>query len=207
MLDRWLTLAARVSDPYLPDAARAIYDELFTRYTAADRRYHDLRHIETCLRLFDSVRALAGDADSIELAIWFHDAIYDSRRSDNEESSAHLAVDALARLGVPPTITQPVSGLILATRHNAPPTDADAALLIDIDLSVFGQPVHVFDEYEKGVRFEYAWVPESSFRAGRSKVLQSFLDRPQIYTTDYFHNALESTARENLMRSLANLSE
>ena len=38
----------------------------------------------------------------------------------------------------------------------------------------------------RAVFFEYAWVTESAFRAGRSKVLQSFLDRTRIYTTDYF---------------------
>src|SRR5580698_10201794 len=100
MLDRWLALIARVSDDFHPDAAREVFDDLFARYTAADRRYHDFHHIEACLRLLDSVRGLARHPDSIELAIWFHDVVYDSRRSDNEEASASLAVDALGRLGV-----------------------------------------------------------------------------------------------------------
>jgi predicted metal-dependent HD superfamily phosphohydrolase len=205
MLDRWLSLIARISTQFRADAARAIFEDLFARYTAADRRYHDFRHIATCLGLLDAVRLLARHPDSIELAIWFHDAVYDTRRSDNEQASARLAVDTLAGLGIGPSITQPVGGLIRATRHDATPSDADTGLLVDIDLSILGQPAPVFDEYEAGIRFEYAWVPDSAFRAGRSEVLQSFLDRPRIFYTSHFHDAFESAARQNLARSLARL--
>jgi predicted metal-dependent HD superfamily phosphohydrolase len=206
MLDRWLALVTRVSIPPVPDAAHAVFDDLVTRYTAVNRRYHTLAHIDACLQVFDRVRTVAQHPDLIELAIWFHDAIYDSRRSDNEESSARLAVDALARLGVPPATTQAVHDLILVTRHTAPPADPDAALLVDIDLSILGQSASVFDEYEAGIRFEYSWVPDPDFRAGRSTLLQSFLDRPQIYFTSYFQAAFESTARQNIARSLAKLA-
>jgi predicted metal-dependent HD superfamily phosphohydrolase len=206
MLDRWRALVARVSETPGHDAVRAVFDDLYTRYTAADRRYHDIHHIDECLRIFDTVRTLASQPDAIELAIWFHDAIYDSHKSDNEQCSASLADSALTQLGVPRATTQSVCDLILATQHNAPPADPDAALLVDIDLSILGQPAPIFDAYEAGIRFEYAWVTDSAFRAGRAKVLQSFLDRPRIYTTDYFSAAFESAARQNLNGSLANLS-
>ena len=206
MLDRWLALIARVTETPRHDAARAVFDDLHTRYTAADRRYHDIHHINDCLQLFDNVRTLASQPNAIELAIWFHDAIYDSHKSDNEASSASLADSALMQLGVPRATRQSVCDLILATQHNAPPADPDAALLVDIDLSILGQPAPKFDAYEAGVRFEYAWVTDSAFRAGRSRVLQSFLDRPRIFTTDYFSAAFESSARQNLHRSLANLA-
>ena len=91
MLDRWRALVARVTETPGHDAVRAVFDDLYTRYTAVDRRYHDIRHIDDCLQLFDTVRALASQPDAIELAIWFHDAIYDSHKSDNEASSASLA--------------------------------------------------------------------------------------------------------------------
>jgi predicted metal-dependent HD superfamily phosphohydrolase len=206
MLDRWRALVARVSETPGHDAGRAVFDDLYSRYTAADRRYHDIHHIEDCLQLLDTVRALASRPDDIELAIWFHDAIYDSHKSDNEASSASLADSALMQVGVPRAIRQSVCDLILATQHNAPPADPDAALLVDIDLSILGQPATIFDAYEAGVRFEYAWVTDPAYRAGRSKVLRTFLDRPRIYTTDYFSVAFESAARQNLNRSLAKLS-
>jgi len=116
MLDRWLALIARVSDDFHPDAAREVFADLFARYTAADRRYHDIRHIDACLRLLDSVHGLARHPDFVELAIWFHDAVYDSRRSNNEESSAYLAVDALSHLGVPHDTTRLVPHGMIRTQ-------------------------------------------------------------------------------------------
>jgi predicted metal-dependent HD superfamily phosphohydrolase len=207
VLDRWLALVNRVATEKIEhDAVRAVFDELHARYTAADRRYHDIHHIDDCLRLFDQVRRLASQPDAIELAIWFHDAIYDSHKSDNEAASASLADSALMQLSVPDALRRSVCELILATQHRVPPADPDAALLVDIDLSILGQPAAKFDAYEAGVRFEYAWVAEADFHAGRSKVLQSFLDRERIYTTKYFGAALEEAARRNLKRSLAKLA-
>src|SRR5260370_20074579 len=70
--------------------------ELVSAYTAPDRHYHDLRHIEALLGLADACAGAITDRDAVEAAIWFHDAIYDTRRSDNEERSAALAMARLA---------------------------------------------------------------------------------------------------------------
>src|SRR5262249_8094638 len=70
--------------------------ELERTYQAPDRHYHDLRHIEALRGLARQHRAALNDHEAVEAAIWFHDAVYDPRRSDNEEQSALLA---LARLG------------------------------------------------------------------------------------------------------------
>ena len=206
MIERWMTLVGRVFEAGRTEVARAVYEDLIARYGASERRYHNLGHIQACLQLLDTVRGLAGSADAIELAIWFHDAIYDSHRSDNEECSAQLAAEALARLGAPGTLATVVSDLILATRHQAVPARPDAAILVDIDLAILGQPAAIFDAYEAGIRAEYGWVAEEDFRLGRSKVLRGFLRRPRIYATEYFHEALERAARENLARSLARLA-
>jgi len=205
MVERWRALVERVGDKRRGAVWRAIFDDVCARYGAAERRYHTLEHVEACLRLLDGVRGRAGDADAIELAIWFHDAVYDSRRSDNEACSARLAEDALGRLGVARGIRERVGSLILATRHDGRVADADGGLMVDIDLAILGQPAAVFDAYEAGIRFEYEWVAEAAFRAGRAKVLRGFLERPSIYATEYFRGKLEEAARGNIMRSLARL--
>jgi predicted metal-dependent HD superfamily phosphohydrolase len=206
MLDRWLTLHARTGEPSRHDAARRAYDDLRARCAAPERHYHDFRHIEACLALFDTVRHLAGEPDIVELAIWFHDVFYDTRRHDNEEASARLATETLDPLGIAPAARQRIAELIFATRHTAPPEEPDAALLTDIDLAILAQPPAIFDAYETAIRQEYAWVPDPAFRTGRAKVLQSFLARPHIYTTPHFRNTLEFPARQNLQRSLAKLN-
>ena len=190
MLDRWLALIARVTETPRHDAARAVFDDLHTRYTAADRRYHDIHHINDCLQLFDKGRALVRNPMPSSLR---SGSMMRSMTATNPtmRRPARAWRIRLMQLGVPRATRQSVCDLILATQHNAPPADPDAALLVDIDLSILGEPAPKFDAYEAGVRFEYAWVTESAFRAGRSQVLQSFLDRPRIFTTDYFGAAFE----------------
>jgi predicted metal-dependent HD superfamily phosphohydrolase len=91
---------------------------------------------------------------------------------------------------------------VLATRHLEIPTEPDAALLCDIDLSILGRMPEVFDEFEQRIRREYTWVPETVYRSARGEILAGFLRRRSVYQTDYFRGRYESQARTNLERSL-----
>jgi predicted metal-dependent HD superfamily phosphohydrolase len=51
-------------------------------YTGPDRHYHDLHHIETLLALAEELASKITDNEAIEAAIWFHDAVYDTRKAD-----------------------------------------------------------------------------------------------------------------------------
>jgi predicted metal-dependent HD superfamily phosphohydrolase len=175
--------------------------ELRRRYAAPERHYHGQAHIDACLRLFEEVRTQFADSAAAELALWFHDAIYDAKASDNEERSADLAAAMLTERGVATERISRIRELILATKHNATPADADARLLVDIDLAILGADEESFDAYERAIRQEYAHVPDEAFRAGRSAVLKKFLARDRIYATDAFRT-LEERARQNLARSL-----
>lgn len=174
-----------------------LIEELRARYSEPHRSYHNLAHVEHCLREFARVRHFAADPEAVEAAIWFHDAIYDPKAKDNEEQSAHLALAML-----PGETGLRVARLIEATKHDGVAADPDAALLCDIDLSILAADEHAFEEYERQVRREYAWVPDEAFARGRSAVLRSFLARQAIYQTEPFRN-LEAPARANLERALA----
>lgn len=179
-------------------------DALLAAYAVPARAYHNLRHIEECLRELDQARSWAERPDEVELAIWFHDAVYDPRRGDNEERSAEMAVDWIEAAGLSGLLGERVRQLVLATRHKDLPEGADARLLMDVDLSILGQPPAVFDEYERGIRLEYAHVDEKTFRHGRAKILRRFLAGP-IYQTDFLRTRYQTQARENLARSVAAL--
>lgn len=183
------------------------FDALVDAYQHPPRAYHNLDHIRACLEELDTVRGSCNEPNAVEAAIWFHDAIYDARRSDNEQQSAQLARRVLSNCGMSAAFCDRVERLILATRHDRPPGTPDEALIIDIDLSILGQPPHIFDAYERAIREEYAFVSEPDFRAGRSKVLQRFLDCKQIYSTEGFRARYEAAARANLERSLRRLRE
>ncbi|HEX7899907.1 MAG TPA: N-methyl-D-aspartate receptor NMDAR2C subunit [Planctomycetota bacterium] len=168
-----------------------LLDLLKARYAEPHRRYHTLEHIEHCLAEFDP--ALAQDPEAVELAIWFHDAVYDTRRSDNEERSAAWLLELLPE-------AKRAAELILVTKHHQASTP-DEALLVDVDLAILGQSKERFDRYEKQIREEYAWVPGLIFRRKRRKILRGFLERPFIYGTEAFRAKYEAAARANLLRS------
>lgn len=180
------------------------FNQLIPIYSSPDRAYHNLAHIQACLTEFEAVRSLANDPIAMQTAIYFHDVVYDTHAHDNEERSADFAREQLQKSGADETLISTVVELILATKHNQP-VSGDAALLVDIDLAILGKPADEFDRYDAAIRQEYAWVSEEAYRAGRSKILQSFLDRPSIYQTDYFRNQYEVHARLNLQHALLRL--
>lgn len=181
----------------------ALREEVLARYAEPQRHYHTQQHLGECLTAFDGARESAERPHEVELALWFHDAVYDVKRHDNEQRSADWARAALLDAGVDADAAQRVHALVMATRHTAMPEGRDATLLVDIDLSILGAERPRFDEYERQIRQEYAYVPGFLFRRKRREILKGFLDRSAIYGTPHFHDALERRARENLARALA----
>ncbi len=166
------------------------------------RHYHDTTHLMACLGGLDQVKNQMQDPNAAELALWFHDAIYWPRRKDNEERSAQWAAQFMTTAGLPVTQRDQVVRLILETKHSARPSQGDARFVIDIDLGILGQNDAAYKAFERNVRKEYRWVPWIDYVKRRSAVLQSFLDRPRIYSTDWFRERLETQARSNLQRQI-----
>jgi predicted metal-dependent HD superfamily phosphohydrolase len=185
--------------------------ELARAYAAPERHYHNLAHIEAMLSLMRSHENAFSDPQVVEAAIWFHDAIYDTRQHDNEERSAELATSRLAGRLSPDRLAL-IAKMIRATAgHHVPEglddtQQRDCALFLDLDLAILGSTPDAFAAYETAVRREYAWVPDALWRDGRRKVLQSFIDRPAIYASPQFQTSHESAARANLTRSLERLA-
>lgn len=201
---RWLELwqwlgAQRPADAALADT----FVSLTARYAEAHRHYHTARHLSECLAHFDGARVLCEHEFEVELALWFHDAIYEPRAKDNEAQSADWARRVMNEAALSIASQQRVHELIMATCHEALPASPDAKVLVDIDLSILGAEAARFDEYETQVRSEYRWVPGFVFKARRREVLEGFLARPTIYSTAQFREKLEKRARENLARSLS----
>ncbi len=200
---RWSALWARLRLPIPPGADFAA---LLARYREPHRAYHTDQHLLECLEWLDELRAFARDPGALELAIWYHDAIYLPRRSDNEQASADLAAADLRAAGAAGTMVAEVSALILSTTHRATPPPGDAALLSDIDLAILGAPAARYAEYETQIRVEYRWAPGFLFRRRRVALLREFLARPRLYSTPVLYARLEAQARHNLADSIRALS-
>jgi predicted metal-dependent HD superfamily phosphohydrolase len=182
-----------------------LYQTLIDSYSEPHRRYHTMKHLDECFARLDEARDLPGRIYEVELALWFHDAVYGTRNHDNEEQSAEWAKAAVAQSGLPAAVGERVHVLILATKHDAAATTEDAALLVDVDLAILGAPAERFDDYERQVREEYSWVPSFVFRRKRREILEAFLARPHLYNTERFRERFEAAARSNLMRSIKQL--
>ena len=200
-LEQWKRMWAAFGVP----ADEALLRDLVARYSEPHRKYHTMQHLEECFGKLEELRALARKPEEIELALWFHDAVYDTKRRDNEEKSAEWARSAVLEKGVAAPAGDRVYGLVMATRHNAVPAGTDAQILVDVDLSILGATPDRFDEYEAQVRQEYSWVPGPLFRRERRKILEDFLKRPSLFQTAQFVAAYEARARGNLERSLEKL--
>jgi predicted metal-dependent HD superfamily phosphohydrolase len=184
-----------------------VYAGLDAAYREPARAYHTSAHLADCLAQLDWFPEPAAERDLVEAALWFHDAVYDPRSSENEARSAEWAARALSGAGVAGHLVRRVSALVLLTRHLEPATDSAGRLLCDIDLSILGRETAEFERFERAIRAEYAWVPESEYRAGRGRILRGLLERQALYQTIPFRIRYEETARRNLARALARLDE
>ena len=190
---------------------KTIQEEIFQilkeRYSEKSRFYHNFSHVKTLLELFESIADKIQDPRAIQFAIWFHDVIYDTRKSDNEAESARLAAELLRKLNVNDETIELVKDLILLTKdHSGKNLSSDAKLFLDMDLAVLGMNEEIYKEYSEAIRQEYAWVPESMYRKGRKKVLRSFMKRERIYFTDEMKARYEAQARKNIDNEIKSLS-
>lgn len=202
LTDVWLAAWGMLGLP----ASDRVYQDLLQRCAEPHRAYHTLQHIGECLELFADARQLCSRPGEVAIAIWFHDAVYDTHAADNEQQSAELAATALRDAGAGAEVISRVRELILATAHTVSPAPGDQTLLVDIDLAILGSDRDRFEQYEEQIRQEYCWVPEVAYREKRREVLMRFAIRSAICSTAFFQQRFERQARENLARAIESLT-
>jgi predicted metal-dependent HD superfamily phosphohydrolase len=199
--NNWASILASL--PVDPSGVDQLFQELLARYREEYRFYHNLDHLRQVVGTAVILQRFAHDFTAVQLAAWFHDAVYDPRANDNEERSATYAVASLQAINLPENSVATVQRLILATKsHQAAPGDGDAHVLLDADLAILGSAPERYDAYSRAIRQEYAWVPAEQYRYGRRQVLASFLQRDHIYHTPPMTAAYEQPARRNIEREL-----
>lgn len=200
--ERWTRLLSGLGGD--APAGEAVFADLQARYSASERHYHTLDHIFAVLETVRELGGTAKETPALVLAAWFHDVIYDSRASDNEERSAAHARALLQPLGVTEAILAEMERLILLTKSHTPSShDRTGQILVDADLAILGAAEADYDAYAQAIRREYAWVAETAYRSGRLAVLERFLQQPRLYATNEMFTRLESAARRNLQREIA----
>lgn len=193
----WTPLAGRLG---LSDAMLA---DLIAAYGEPHRRYHTLVHIVEMLDCHAQSRHLAANPDAIDLAIWFHDCIYDAKFEFGENE--RLSAEHLGKVYTG-ECSAAAQAMIRHSAGHAASDDPDVQLFCDLDLYRLGVPFKAFDQHGRDVREEYSWIEDDVWTTKRNAFFQGLLDRPVIYQTEYWRDRLEDQARENLSRTIRSLS-
>jgi dephospho-CoA kinase/predicted metal-dependent HD superfamily phosphohydrolase len=203
-----------------------IADDIFRivefQYSAKSRAYHTVEHIRNMchdLRYAwtqDNIETNVLSNTALQLAILFHDFVYDPRSSVNEQESVKMMyslVDMFNPNVAPnlPEVLELASFMILSTVKHELPSGEEAdkmyakypellnltKIFLDLDLGVF-MHYYSFRDFEKNIRAEYGMVPSSIYYPKRLEILGEFAKRDQIYLSDIFGNNSNLIAKRNL---------
>lgn len=188
LLQRWRSLAGEGAD--------ALGEALIRAWDEPQRVYHDQSHLIWLLDEADRRAALIRDRAFVGYAIWFHDAVYEPGRPDNESLSADWARTSLAD---EPDLAARVARVIEMTKNHAEgDAEGDAALFLDMDIAILGVPWETYCAYAAGIRREYPYIVDPAFAAGRGAFLVKQLEHPRVFRTELYASELGQTARANM---------
>lgn len=180
------------------------FDKLVCAYQSPPRAYHNIEHIADCLHLYDQVSTTPIHA--VELAIWYHDSIYEPLSATNEQDSAEYMQTEALSLGIDNQIIQDATRLILITANHQRASKPDEQLLADIDCAILAAQPHRYIEYTRAIRSEYSMVQEFQYRKGRTTFLEGQLLRPAMFHTEWAKQSrFEELARINIAQELSEL--
>lgn len=192
-----------------PRAEKA-FDRLVEGYRHPVRHFHDIGHVADVLSHLDwaaehvaNIKALPADdrqvfLDSIELAIWYHDIVYDAKSHDNEAESARFMVTEAERLGIDPATVREAAQAILITADHANAKTLAEQIIADCDLHTLGVSWPQFEKNSQLIAAEYAHVPPDAFIEGRRQFMAAILAKGPIYKTKAFADRYERQARDNI---------
>lgn len=183
-----------------------LWTEIEKNYSGKKRYYHTLQHLDNLLAQLTEVKGEIQNWETILFTLYYHDIIYNSLKSDNEEKSAELAEERMKQISVSNDTIEFCKNQILATKSHIKSADSDTNYFTDADLSVLGQSWETYTLYYKNVRKEYSIYPDFVYNPGRKKVLNHFLAMDRIYKTDFFYKKFERVSRENILNEIKYLS-
>ncbi|EFA75527.1 predicted HD phosphohydrolase family protein [Heterostelium album PN500] len=207
---KWLSLtieSLRIND----GVANRWFSTLESYYTPTPVRcYHNFNHIDELLTLHDRYAPVLKTPNICQLAIWFHDVVYDPTKHDNEDKSIEMFKSFAEESHLDGVTVDRVSEYIDATKHHTkiPTTNTDQDYFLDMDISILGREPNVYLEYSKNIRKEYIHVPEQQYRVGRSLILEKFKELGEsLYKTNEFKRLYAKNAVDNLQSEIDRLSD
>jgi len=164
---------------YESDQFVKLRTELIARYNEPHRFYHNIFHINDMLNITMGCRPQ--NVGIVNLIIWYHDAIYDPTRKDNEEKSAELAIEQLKNHLNAEDVDYVASGILL-TKHqfSSHLLTTDMSVVIDADLYILSHD-WCYTAYARAIRKEYSHCSDAQYIAGRKQFLEKMLFKKSYY--------------------------
>jgi predicted metal-dependent HD superfamily phosphohydrolase len=182
--------------------AESLWTEIEKAYNSKKRHYHNLSHLENLLQQLLTVKTEINNWDATLFALYYHDVVYNTLKTDNEEKSAALAEKRMKEILMPADIAEQTTQQIIATKSHNTSTNTDTNFFTDADLSILGSDWETYEAYFKKIRKEYAIYPAIIYNPGRKKVLQHFLTMERIFKTEIFFKKFEVQTKSNLNKEL-----
>lgn len=188
-----------------------IYDVIKNKYEEPHRHYHNLNHIRYCFAVLRRLMKCSESIfpainESLILAIWFHDIIYNPLSNTNEEDSVKFMYEIMGQYFDAKTLEE-AENLILITKYDREPTTDQEKAMCDVDLAILASAWDEFCEYDKSIRMEYAQVPDEIYYKERAKILKKFLSKGTIFSTEAGKLLFENSAIKNINTLLANMEK
>lgn len=179
-----------------------LWTEIDKNYSSKKRHYHTLQHLDNLLSQLTEIKSEIQNWETTLFTLFYHDIIYNSIKSDNEEKSAELAEKRMKQISVSKDKIEMCKKQILATKSHIKSIDSDTNYFTDVDLSILGQNWETYLLYCKNVRKEYSVYPDLVYNIGRKKVLNQFLKMENIFKTDYFFKNYNKQAKKNVQKEI-----
>lgn len=154
------------TDKFLMDN---LWKEILYHYTAPNRHYHNLTHLDNLINELSIIRHKIDDWQTIVFSVAYHDVIYNVFKSDSEERSAEFAVQRLTLIKVPEDKKIKCRAQILQTRGHNISSDSDTNYFTDADLAILGSEYSLYKQYAHQIRNEYKLYPDLLYNSGRKK--------------------------------------
>ncbi|RZF35836.1 hypothetical protein LSTR_LSTR008942 [Laodelphax striatellus] len=212
--ETWRGLAADIGAS--GEKATEWWTKLVQAYSEDRRKFHNINYLAIKLENYETIKCKLKNRSAVGIAIFFHHFEYDPKMVDcfkkNLEHFDNFAndcgitsdsdlyksvVDLLESVDTHSTDEHKTDGVYGAD---------DCHYFLDLDMVILGSDAEYYaTEYATNIQAEYDFLPDTMYKGLRLKVLQSFLQIPNIFATKEFREKYEQKARANIQKEVEKL--
>jgi len=181
------------------------FDEIILAHEDEGRYYHNLEHLNDLFTELEQASHLIDDFNLVNIAVFYHDIIYNPTANNNEEKSAEFSSNHLKLMGASEQLIKSVHEAIIRTKKHSESENNNINLFTDADLSILATKPEDYKNYSQKIRYEYITYPSYLFDKGRIQALKQLMDTGRIFKTEYFYKLYEKQALDNLQDELKSL--